>query len=76
MWEVIGYEVSSNEQGEVTGYTLYLIKPFKGSEGFGTKASREWYRPNIGYKPAIGDKIVLDKEQRGKYMVITDIIVM
>lgn len=76
MWEVIGFEVSSNEQGEITGYTLYVTKPFKGSEGQGTKAAREWIRPNIGYKPVIGDKIMIDKEQRGKYLVVTEIVVM
>lgn len=78
MWEVIGYEVSSNQEGEITGYTLYATKPFKGSEGNGSKAKRFWYRPNIDYKPVVGEKVFIDVEVRTfgqkSVEVVTDII--
>lgn len=80
MWEIIGYEVSSNQEGEITGYTLYAIKPFKGSEGHGSKAKRFWYRPNIEYKPNVGDKVFIDVEVRTfgqkSVEVVTDIFPM
>lgn len=80
MWEVIGYEVSSNQNGEVTGYTLYVTKPFKGSDGHGCKAKRFWYRPNIDYKPTVGEKVFIDVEVRTfgqkSVEVVTDIIPM
>lgn len=80
MWEVIGFEVSSNQEGEITGYTLYATKPFKGSEGHGNKAKRFWYRPNIEYKPTVGEKVFIDVEVRTfgqkSVEVVTDIIPM
>lgn len=80
MWEVIGFEVSSNQQGEITGYTLYVTKPFKGTEGHGSKAKRFWYRPNIEYKPTVGEKVFIDVEVRTfgqkSVEVVTDIIPM
>ena len=78
MWEVIGYEVSSNQEGAITGYTLYATKPFKGSEGHGSKAKRFWYRPNIEYTPVVGEKVFIDVEVRTfgqkSVEVVTDII--
>ena len=64
MWEVIGYEVSSNQEGAITGYTLYCTKPFKGSEGNGSKAKRFWYRPGLGYEPEVGDRVFIEVEMR------------
>ena len=77
MWEVIGYDVQSNEAGEMTGITLYCTKPFGEGSGTGSKCCREWYRPaNVGYRPSLGDKIVVCKEDFGKFSVITEIIKM
>lgn len=76
MWEVIGYIVGKNQDGEVTSYTLHCKRPVKELEGAGDKTRSAWYRPHLGYKPVIGDKIVIEEEKRGQYMVITDIIVM
>ena len=74
MWEVIGYEVSANTKGDITGFTVYCVKPFKGEEGTGQKARRVWYRPNIEYRPKVGDRVFVEVEVRGKYEVVTDII--
>lgn len=76
MWEVIGFVVSKTEQGDVTSYTLHCKRPLKDTEGSGEKTRTAWYRPNVGYVPVIGDKIIIDEEKRGQYMVITDIIVL
>lgn len=76
MWEVIGYVESKNESGDITSYTLHLKKPIKASEGVGEKTRTAWYRPSIDYKPCLGDKILLEEEQRGKYLVIVDIIIL
>lgn len=76
MWEVIGYIIGKNQEGAVTSYTLHCKRPVKEAEGFGEKTRLVWYRPTIDYKPKIGDKIVIDEEKRGQYMVVTDIIVM
>lgn len=77
MWEVVGYSVNKNEEGVELSFTLYLKKPLKESEGFGDKVRGAWYRPSsVAYRPVIGDRILLEEEQRGKYLVITDIIVL
>lgn len=79
MWEVIGYEVSSNSEGAITGYTIYCTKPFKGEEGHGQKAKRFWYRPSINYSPNVGDRVFVEVEMRTfgqkSVEVVTDIVV-
>lgn len=64
MWEVIGYEVSSNSEGAITGYSIYCTKPFKGETGKGKLARRFWYRANIGYRPVVGDKVFVEVSLR------------
>ena len=77
MWEVIGYELQLNENRDVTGVTLYCSKPLTGENSTGNKVCREWYRPaNVDYRPTLGDKIVICKEDFGKFSVITEIIKM
>ena len=77
MWEVIGYGYAKNDAGEVTGITLYCCKPLTGENAEGKKVCREWYRPsNVAYRPALGDQIVICKEDFGKFSVITEIIKM
>lgn len=75
MWEVIGYEFQENDAGEVISITLYAVKPYKQGQGEGQKARRVWYRAaEIGYKPQLGDRIMIETETRGKYEIVTDII--
>lgn len=76
MWEVIGYVASKTEKGDITSYTLHCKRPLKLSEGSGEKTRTVWYRPVIDYKPCIGDRIIIDEEKRGQYMVVTDIVVI
>lgn len=77
MWEIVGFEIARNEAGEMTGITLYCDKPLTGENGEGYKTCREWYRPgNVAYRPQLGDKVVICKEDFGKFSVITDIIKM
>lgn len=77
MWEVIGYDIQTNEAGERTGITLYCSKDLPAGSGAGKKVCREWYRPaNVSYSPALGDQIVICKEDFGKFSVITEIIKM
>lgn len=77
MWEVIGYDIQTNETGEMTGVTLYCSKDLPAGSGAGKKVCREWYRPgNVAYRPALGDQIVICKEDFGKFSVITEIIKM
>ena len=77
MWEVIGFEIQTNEAGEQTGISLYCSKDFPADGGAGKKCCREWYRPsNVAYRPALGDQIVICKEDFGKFSVITEIIKM
>ena len=75
MWEVIGYETQENDAGEVVSITLYAVKPYKADQGEGKKARRVWYRAaEIGYRPMLGDSIMIETEIRGKYEIVTDII--
>ena len=77
MWEVVGFEFQKNDTGDVTGITLYCSKPLNSENGTGCKVTREWYRPgNVSYRPAIGDQVVICKEDYGKFSVITEIIKM
>lgn len=77
MWEIIGFDIQTNEAGESTGITLYCTKPFNDANGVGLKCCREWYRPaNVAYRPELGDKVVICKEDFGKFSVITEIIKM
>lgn len=77
MWEIVGFEIAKNEAGEMTGITLYCSKPLTGENGEGNKTCREWYRPgNVAYRPKLGDKVVICKEDYGKFSVITEIIKM
>lgn len=77
MWEVIGYEIQVNEAGVQTGITLYCSKPLPDGSGVGSKACREWYRASsVSYRPALGDHIVICKEDFGRFSVITEIIKM
>ena len=74
MWEVIGFESQRDDEGNVTAYTMYATKSFKGEKGAGKKARRVWYRTEeIDYKPVVGDVVVIETETRGKYEVVTDI---
>lgn len=74
MWEIIGFESQKNDAGEVTAYTVYAVKPFKGELGAGSKARRIWYRTSeIEYQPMVGDRIYVDTETRGKYEIVTGI---
>lgn len=75
MWEVIGFEFQENDAGEVVSVTLYAVKPYKQGQGVGQKARRVWYRAaEIGYKPQLGDRIMIETETRGKFEIVTDII--
>ena len=77
MWEVIGYDIQTNEAGEQTGITLYCSKDLPDGQGAGKRTCREWYRPgNVAYRPVLGDRIVICKEDFGKFSVITEIIAM
>lgn len=81
MWEVIGFEVNSNTEGAVTGYTMYCTKPFKGQTGKGKLAKRFWYRASIPYVPNIGDKVFVEVSVRNgqggkQFEVIDDIYKM
>lgn len=76
MWEVIGYVASKTEKGDITSYTLHCKRPLKSTDGSGEKTRTVWFRPIIDYKPCIGDRIIIDEEKRGQYMVVTDIVVI
>lgn len=74
MWEVVGFEKSENDAGEITSYNVHLQKPFKGERGEGTHCHSQWYRTSEHvYVPQIGDKVILEFEARGKYVALVDI---
>lgn len=64
MWYVEGYEISKNQNGEVTGYTLHCSKQFKGETGYGKRVKSFWIRPALGYVPAVNDHVIIDVEVR------------
>lgn len=74
MWEVVGFEEQFNNEGQLTGITLFCTKPYRQGQGTGCKARRVWYRPSeILYRPELGDKVCIDTETRGKYEIVMDI---
>lgn len=74
MWEIIGFDTQVNEAGGVTAYTIYCTKENTGDNRCGLKCKREWYRTeNVSYVPQIGDKVIIEKEDYGKFSVITEI---
>lgn len=77
MWEVIGYECRKSEDGVVLSYTVHCVRPYADGAGFGQRTCSEWFNAErVHYVPMVGDRIHIDKEQRGKYLMITDIYVM
>ena len=78
MWEIVGFETSFDESGSVKSYTFYCQKPVDPKDGFeGLKCKREWYRADqVQYVPQIGDHVIIEKEDYGKFQVITNIYVM
>ena len=74
MWEIIGYEEQKNEEGQLTGITIYSVKPYRKDQGVGSRSRRDWYRPSeIEYRPKVGDKVFIETEVRGKYTIVMDI---
>lgn len=66
--EVVGYEVViSEETGEQSGYRIFCTRPLGASvSGEGIETLREYISCKyIDYKPALGDKVVFIKNQRG-----------
>ena len=74
MWEIIGFETQENDAGEVTAYTVHAVKAYREGQGQGKRGKRIWYRASEqGYRPVVGEKVVIEVEVRGKYEVVTDI---
>lgn len=80
MWEVLGYQITSNPDGAVTGIKLYCSRPFKGERGTGSETKDFYYRPSIEYRPSVGDRIFISMSEfatrDGKFIAVDDIIVV
>lgn len=74
MWEVVGYEKATKNDGSIS-YTVYATKPFKAADGCeGKKARRVWYRAqDISYVPVVGDVVIIETEMHGKFESVVDI---
>lgn len=74
MWEVIGFEEQLNDAGEVTAYSVHAVKAFPDGKGHGKRCRRVWYRTSeVGYKPFVGDNVIIETEVRGKFEAVIDI---
>lgn len=74
MWEIIGYETQKNVEGLITAYTVHAVKAYREGQGHGKRGKRIWYRASEqGYRPVVGDMVVIETEMRGKWEVVSDI---
>lgn len=78
MWQVLGYQITSNPDGVITGIKLHCSRPFKGDRGTGSEVKDFYYRPSIEYRPSVGDQIFISMTEiaskDGKYIMIDDIM--
>lgn len=73
MWEVLGFEKQEDDAGEVMAYTVHLAKDYR-TGGEGKRTKRVWYRTSEqGYKPVVGQTVMVETEVRGKYEALVDI---
>ncbi len=65
MWEIIGFEQTVGEDGQVKSYTIYCRKPNTAENAVGDTCKRFWYPARLNYVPKCGAKVFVSCEVRG-----------
>ena len=74
MWEIVGFESRKDEAGKVLSYTIHCVKPFSAGQGSGQRVRTAWYNADrVPYVPVVGERVFIEEEKRGNYLMVTDI---